>query len=68
MKPITAASPSKARNIFAQSSTGIVGSDFIKGIYSVFVFSCVGSSLATGSSPVQRVILTVYKIPISALI
>jgi hypothetical protein len=31
-------------------------------VYSVFVLSCVGSGLATGLSPVQGVLLTVYRI------
>jgi hypothetical protein len=31
-------------------------------VYSVFVLSCVGSGLATGWSPVQGVLPTVYKI------
>jgi hypothetical protein len=31
-------------------------------IYSVFVALCVGSGLATGRSPVQGVLLTVYRI------
>jgi hypothetical protein len=30
-------------------------------VYSVFVFSCVGSGLVTGWSPVQGVLPTVYK-------
>jgi hypothetical protein len=30
-------------------------------VYSVFVLSCAGSSLATGWSPVQGVLPTVYK-------
>jgi hypothetical protein len=36
--------------------------------YSVFVLSCAGSGLATGSSPVQGVLPTPYKIHSSRLI
>jgi hypothetical protein len=31
-------------------------------VYSVFVLSCVGSAFATGYSPVQGVLSTVYRI------
>jgi hypothetical protein len=31
-------------------------------VYSVFMLPCVGSGLATGLSPVQEVLQTVYKI------
>jgi hypothetical protein len=47
--PITVAARSKARNVFARSSTGIVGSNPTRGM-DVFVLSCVGSGLATGLS------------------
>jgi hypothetical protein len=37
-------------------------------VYSLFMLSCIGSGLATGWSPVQGVLPTVYKIQIPELI
>jgi hypothetical protein len=47
------AAQSKARNVFARSNTGIVGSNPTQSLMSLrvssaFVLSCVGSGLATG--------------------
>jgi hypothetical protein len=60
----TAAEWSKTRNIFARRNIGIVGSNPTRGmdvcVYYVFVLSCAGSGLATGLSPVQEVLPTVY--------
>jgi hypothetical protein len=59
--------PSKARNVFTYLNTEIVGSSPTRGngclcafIYSVFMLSCVGSGFATGWSPVQGVLPTIY--------
>jgi hypothetical protein len=43
---------SKARNNFARSNTGIVGSNHT--LFSVFALSCVGGGLATGLIPSPR--------------
>jgi hypothetical protein len=63
--PVTVAARSKAWNVFARLNTGIVGSNPARGmdvcVYSVFVLSCVSSGLATGWSPAQGVLPTVYK-------
>jgi hypothetical protein len=59
--PITVAARSKAWTVFARSNTGIVGSNPIWGIdVSVYVVLCAGSGLATGWSPVQAVLPSVY--------
>jgi hypothetical protein len=61
------AARSKARNGFARSNTGIVGlnpnqhMDVYVCVCSVFVLSCVGSGLATGSPLVPGVLSTVLK-------
>jgi hypothetical protein len=64
--PITEAARSKEWNVFARSNTEIIGSNLTHGmdvcVYSVFVFPCVVSGLALGWSPVQGVLMTVYKI------
>jgi hypothetical protein len=63
---------SKAWNIPDHSNTLIVGSTPTPGMnvcfHSLFVFYYVGSGLATGWSPVQGVLPTVYKIQVSELI
>jgi hypothetical protein len=62
------AARSKAWTVFARSNTGIVGSNRTPGIhvcvllFCVCVILCVGSGLATGWSPVQEVLPTVYRI------
>jgi hypothetical protein len=69
-EPITMAARSKAWTVFTLSNAGIVGSNLTQGIdvcicvrlYCVCVFLCVGRSLATGWSPTQRVLLTVYRL------
>jgi hypothetical protein len=59
---------SKAWIVFAPLKTGIVGSNPTQGMdVCVYLFCdspllCVGSGLATGWSPVQRVLLTMYRI------
>jgi hypothetical protein len=69
-KLITEAAWSKAWTVFARSNTGIMGSNPTQGmdacvcVYSVCVVLCVGRGLATGSSPVQGVLPTVYRIKI----
>jgi hypothetical protein len=57
--PMTVAARSKAWTVFARSNTGIVSSNPIQGmdVY-VFVLFC----LATGWSPLQGVLPTVYKL------
>jgi hypothetical protein len=65
---ITEAARSKAWTVFARSNTGVLGSNPTRGmdvcvyLFSVFVGLCVGSGLATGWSPVQGVLSTVYTI------
>jgi hypothetical protein len=53
-------------DIFARSNTGIMRSNPTLGkdafVYSVFVFSCAASGLATSLSPVEGVVPTVYNI------
>jgi hypothetical protein len=62
------ASPSKAWTVFVGSNAGIVDSSPIQGmdvcmrLFCVCVVLCVGSGLATGWSPVQGILPTVYKI------
>jgi hypothetical protein len=59
---------SKAWNFFARSNTGIVGSnptqdmDVCVRLFCVSVALCVGSGPATGWSPVQGVLPTMYRI------
>jgi hypothetical protein len=66
--PVTVAERSKAWTVFARSKAGIVGSNHIQGmdvcvrLFYVCVVLCLGSSLATGWSPVQGVLPTMYKI------
>jgi hypothetical protein len=66
--PIIAAAQSKEWNIFARSNTGIMGSNPTRGmdvgvrLFCICVVLCVGSGLATGWSPVQEVLPTVYSI------
>jgi hypothetical protein len=65
--PITVAARSKAWAVFARSNTGIVGSNPTQGmdvcvrLFCVCVL-CIGSGLATGWSPVQGAIPSVYRI------
>jgi hypothetical protein len=67
-KPSTVATRSKAWTVFARSNTGIVGTnptrvmDVCVCLFCVCVVLCVGSGLAMGWSPVQGVLLTVYRI------
>jgi hypothetical protein len=59
---------SKAWTVFARSNAGIVGSNPTQGmdvclpLFYVCVVLCIGSGLATGWSPVQGVLLNVYRI------
>jgi hypothetical protein len=59
---------SKAWTVFARLNTGIVGSNPTRGmdvcvhLFCVCIVLCVGSGLATGWSPVQGVLPTVYRI------
>jgi hypothetical protein len=65
---ITVAARSKAWTVFALSNTGIVCSNPTRGmdvcvcLFCICIVLCVGSGLATSWSPVQRVLLSVYKI------
>jgi hypothetical protein len=67
-KPITVAARSKAWIVFTRSNTGIMGSNPTRGmdiwvrLFCVYVLLCVGRVLATGWSPVQRVLPIVYRI------
>jgi hypothetical protein len=62
------AARSKAWTFFARSNAEIMGSnptqsmDVCVHLFCVYVVLCVGSGLATGWSPVQGVLPTVYKI------
>jgi hypothetical protein len=62
------AARSKAWTVFARSNTGIVGSNATRGMhvcvhsFCVCAVLCVDSGLATGWSPVQRVLPTVYRL------
>jgi hypothetical protein len=60
-KPITVAAQSKAWPVFARSNTGVAGSNPTGGMDVCLRLFCVCacSSLATGWSPVQGVLLTV---------
>jgi hypothetical protein len=66
--PITVVTWSKAWTVSVRSNTGVVGSNPTQGmdvcvcLFCVCVVLCVGSGLATGWSPVQRVLSTVYRI------
>jgi hypothetical protein len=48
IKPITVAARSEARNVFARSNTGIVGSNRTQGVDVCLCLFCVGSGLASG--------------------
>jgi hypothetical protein len=67
-RPITVAARSKAWIVFARSNAGIVGSNPSQDmnvclrLFCVCVILCVGIGLATGWSPVQGVLPTVYRI------
>jgi hypothetical protein len=66
--PITVTARSKAWAVFARSNTEIVvsnptrGMDVCVGLFCVRVFLYVGSSLATGWSPVQGGLSTVFRL------
>jgi hypothetical protein len=66
--PITVTARCKAWTVFARSNIGIVGSNPTRGInvcarlFCVCVVLRAGSRLATGWSPVQGVLSTVYRI------
>jgi hypothetical protein len=60
-KPITVALQSKAWTVFASSNAGIVGSNHTQGMDACVFILCVGGGLATGWSPVQGVLPTVYR-------
>jgi hypothetical protein len=60
-RPITAAAQYKAWTVFARSNAMIVGSNPTQGM-GVCVLFCVGSGLATGWSPVEWVLPSVYRI------
>jgi hypothetical protein len=59
---ITAAARPKAWTVFARSDAGIVGSNPTRAIDVCVRLFCVGSGLATGWSPVQGVLPTVYRL------
>jgi hypothetical protein len=64
----TVAARSRAWTVFARSNTGVVSSSPTQGtvvcvrLFCVYVVPCVDSGLATGWSPVQGVLMTVYRI------
>jgi hypothetical protein len=66
--PATVAAPCEAWTVFSHSNTGDVGSNLTRGmdvclrLFCVFAVPCIGSGLATGWSPVQGVLPTVYRI------
>jgi hypothetical protein len=68
ISPIREAARSKAWTVFARLNTGIMGSNSIRVMYvyvrlfRVCAVLCVGRGLATGWSPVQGVLPTVYRI------
>jgi hypothetical protein len=68
LMPIIVAARSQAWTIFAHSNTGVVGSNSTRGmnicvhVFCVCVVLCAGSGLATGWSPVQWILPTVYRI------
>jgi hypothetical protein len=65
---ITVAARSEASTVFSRSKAGIVASNPTEGmdvcvhLFRVYVVLCLGSDLATGSSPVQGVLPAVFKI------
>jgi hypothetical protein len=65
---ITLAARSKAWTVFARSNTGVIGSNPTRGmdvcvrVFCVYAVLCIGSGLATGWSPAQGVLPTVYSI------
>jgi hypothetical protein len=65
--PITVATRSKTRTVFARSNTGVVCSNPTRGmdvcvrLFPVYVVLCIGRGLATCWSPVEAVLPTVYK-------
>jgi hypothetical protein len=67
-QPITVAAQSRAWTVFALSNAGFVGSNPTRGmdvcmyLFCVCVVLCVGRDIATGWSPVQGVLPTVYRI------
>jgi hypothetical protein len=61
VQPITLAARSKAITAIAPSNNGIVGSNPTRGMDVCVRLFCVGSGLATGLSPVQGVLPTMYK-------
>jgi hypothetical protein len=66
--PITVVAWSKSWTIFACWNTRIMGSNPTRGmdvcvrLFCVYVVLCVGSGLATGWSPAQGVLPTVYRL------
>jgi hypothetical protein len=66
--PLTVAARSEVWTVFARSNTVVVGSNTTWGmdvcvrLFCVCVVLCVGSGFATGWSPVQGVLPTVYRI------
>jgi hypothetical protein len=68
LAPITAAERSKAWTVVARSNAGIVSSNPTQGmdvcvrLFCVCADLCAATGLATGWSPVQGVLPTVYKI------
>jgi hypothetical protein len=71
LKPITMTERSKARNVFVHWTLGLrvripLRHACMSAIF-LFVLSCAGNGIATGWSPVQRVLPTVYKIHSSRL-
>jgi hypothetical protein len=68
MKPIAVAARSKAWTVFARSNYGTVDSnhtqcmDVCVRLFCVCIVLCVGWRLATGWSPVQGVLPTVYRV------
>jgi hypothetical protein len=66
--PITVAELSKAWTTFARLNAGLVGSNPTQGmdvcvrLFCVCAVLCVASGLEKGSSPVQRVLQTVFRI------
>jgi hypothetical protein len=66
--PITLALRSKVWPVFARLNAGFVGSNLTVGVdvcarlFCICVFLCVGSGLATGSSPVHGILPTSYRI------
>jgi hypothetical protein len=61
IQPVTVAARSKARTAFTCSNTGVVNSNPTQSMSVCAFILCVGSGLGTGWSPVQGVLLTVWK-------